>query len=109
MAFIAVPAQRRPLQLVDRAGWIHFVSRAVARLDAVLVTTDLGQALATTPEQTVLDLARADPRGQDDDAQEAIDALWPECDQAALAEIAGRQRMRATLARLRNNGRPLSA
>jgi AbiEi antitoxin C-terminal domain/Transcriptional regulator, AbiEi antitoxin len=101
VAFTAVPAQRRPLQLVDRAGRIHFVSRAVARLDAVLVTTDLGQALATTPEQTVLDLARADPRGQDDDAQEAIDALWPECDQAALAEIAGRQRMRATLARLR--------
>ena len=101
VAFAAVPAQRRPLQLVDRAGRIHFVSRAVVRLDAVLVTTDLGQALATTPEQTVLDLARADPRGQDDDAQEAIDALWPECDEATLAEIAGRQRMRATLARLR--------
>jgi len=65
------------------------------------VTTDLGQALATTPEQTVLDLGRADPRGQDADGREAIDALWPECDQVVLAEIASRQRMRATLARLR--------
>lgn len=101
IAFAAVPAQRRPLQLVDREGRIHFVTRAVADLDAVLVTTDLGPALATTPEQTVLDLARADPRGQDADAQEAIDALWPECDKGVLAEIAGRQRMRATLARLR--------
>lgn len=101
VAFAAVPAQRRPLPLVDRQGRIHFVTRAVAELDAVLVTTDLGPALATTPEQTVLDLARADPRGQDADAQEAIDALWPECDEDVLAEIAGRQRMRATLARLR--------
>jgi len=101
VAFAAVPAQRRPLQLRDRQGSIHFVSRAVADLDAELVTTDLGQALVTTPEQTVLDLARADPRGQDADAQEAIDALWPECSQTALAEIAGGQRMRATLARLR--------
>jgi hypothetical protein len=101
VAFVAVPAQRRPLQLVDREGWIHFVTRAVADLDAVLVMTDLGPALATTPEQTVLDLARADPRGNDADALEAIDALWPECDQGVLVEIAGRQRMRATLARLR--------
>jgi predicted transcriptional regulator of viral defense system len=101
VGFVAVPVQRRPLQLVDRAGRIHFVTRAVADLDAVLVTTDLGQALATTPEQTVLDLGRADPRGQNTDAREAIDTLWPECDQVVLAEIAGRQRMRTTLARLR--------
>jgi len=101
VAFVAVPGQRRPLQLVDRPGRIHFVMRAVVDLDAVLVTTDLGRALATTPEQTVLDLARADPRGEDVDAREAIEALWGECDQTVLAEIAGRQRMRATLKRLR--------
>lgn len=101
VAFVAVPVQRRPLRLVDRVGWIRFVTRGVEDLDAVLATTDLGQALATTPEQTVLDLGRADPRGKDADGREAIDALWPECDQVVLAEIAGRQRMRATLARLR--------
>ena len=101
VAFVAVPVQRRPLQLVDRPGQIRFVTRAVADLDAVVVTTDLGLALATTPEQTVLDLGRADPREEDVDAREAIDTLWSECDQAVLGEIAGRQRMRATLTRLR--------
>ncbi|MDQ1536337.1 MAG: hypothetical protein QOE58_730, partial [Actinomycetota bacterium] len=103
VAFAAVPVQRHPLRLADRDGRVHFVTRVVADLDAVLVTTDLGQALATTPEQTVLDLTRADPGGQDADTQETVNALWPECDQAVLAEIAGRQRMRATLARLRAN------
>jgi len=101
VAFVAVPTQRRPLQLVDRTGQVRFVTHAVTDLDAVLVTTDLGQALATTPEQTVLDLGRADPRGEDVDASEVIDALWAECDQAVLAHIARGQRMQATLRRLR--------
>ena len=62
--------------------------------------TELGVALVTTAEQTVLDLARADPRAADREAQEAISALLPGCDPAVLAEIADRQRMRATLARV---------
>jgi hypothetical protein len=101
VAFVAVPTQRRPLQLVDPSGQVRFVTRAVTDLDAVLVTTDLGQALATDPEQTVLDLGRADPRSEHVDIPEVIDALWGECDQAVLADIAGRQRMQATLKRLR--------
>ena len=101
VAFVAVPTQRRPLQLADRKVQIRFVTRAVTGLDAALVTTDLGPALATTPEQTVLDLARADSRGQDADALEVIDALWADCDQRVLEDVAGRQRMRATLSRLR--------
>lgn len=101
VAFVAVPTQRRPLQLLDRTGQVRFVTRTVTDLDAVLVMTDLGQALATTPEQTVLDLGRADPRGEDVDAREVIDALWAACDQAVLVEIAGRQRMQSTLKRLR--------
>lgn len=98
--YVAVPTQRRPLRFADRDGEVRFVMRDVAGLDAVLVQTDLGSALATTPEQTVLDLARSDPRGDDIDAQEAITALFPECDRAVLEEIAGRQRMRATLDRV---------
>jgi hypothetical protein len=74
--------------------------REVAALDAVLVQTDLGSTLVSTPEQTVLDLARNDPRAESIDAQEAIGALWPGCDRATLAEIAERQRMRTTLARV---------
>ena len=103
VGYVAVPKQRRPMGLADRDGEIRFVMRAVAELDAVAVGTELGQALVTTPEQTVLDLARADPRAEDLEAQEAIDALWPECDPAVLAEIAARQRMRATFARVANH------
>ena len=100
VGYVAVPTQRRPLRLADRDGEIRFVTRAVGELDAVAVATDLGQALATTPEQTVLDLAHRDPRGDDLDAQEAITALWPLCDPTLLAEIAGRQRMNSTYARV---------
>lgn len=98
--YVAVPAYRRPVRLVDREARVHFIERDVNALDAVLVRTDLGPALATTPEQTVLDLARTDPRAQDVDAQEAIDTLWPECDPAVLDRLADRQRMRATLRRV---------
>ena len=98
--YVAVPAYRRSAKLADREAEVHFVERDVDALDAVLVQTDLGAALVTTPEQTVLDLARRDPRAEDLDAQEAIAALWPECDREVLAEIAGRQRMRATLERV---------
>lgn len=98
--YVAVPSYRRPAVLVDRDAKVHFAERDVATLDAVLVQTDLGPTLATTLEQTLLDLARSDPRGEDVDAQEAINALWPQCDRAVLEEIAGRQRMRATLDRV---------
>lgn len=98
--YVAVPTRRRPLHLADRDGDIRFVTRDVTTLDAVLVQTDLGPALATTPEQTVLDLARNDPQAEDVDALEAIAALWPECDTDVLEEIAARQRMRATLRRV---------
>lgn len=103
VGYVAVPTQRRPLRLADRDGEVRFVMRKVGELDAVATATELGQVLVTTPEQTVLDLARADPRAEDLDAQEAIDALWPGCDPAVLEEIAGRQRMRATYARVAAN------
>lgn len=79
---------------------MRFVRLDVASLHATLVSTDLGQALATTVEQTVLDLARSDPRLGDLDAQEAIGALLPVCDPQVLGRLAGQQRMRATLRRL---------
>lgn len=99
--YVAVPTQRRPLRFADRDGEVRFVMRDVGGLDAILVQTDLGATLATTPEQTLLDLARADPRAVDVDAQEAITALWHSCDTARLEEIASRQRMSATLARVK--------
>lgn len=98
--YVAVPTYRRPATLADRDARVHFAERDVSALDAVLVQTDLGPALATTPEQTVLDLARSDPHGDDVDARQAIDALWDHCDLEALQEIADHQRMRATLRRV---------
>ena len=103
IGYVAVPTRRRALRLADRDGEVRFVTRAVAELDAVAMTTELGLVLVTTPEQTVLDLARADPRAQDLDSQEAIGALWPGCDPTVLREIAGQQRMRATYARVAAN------
>lgn len=100
VGFVAVPAQRRPLPLAGRDGDIRFVRRDVKELDAIAVTTELGRALATTPEQTVLDLARLDPRGEDADSQEAIATLWRRSDPDALRAIADRQRMKATYARV---------
>ena len=103
VGYVAIPTQRRPLRLADRDCDVRFVMRTVADLDAVAVTTELGSALVTTPEQTVLDLARADPHAEDLDAQESIDALWPQCDPAVLEELATRQRMRATYVRVAAN------
>lgn len=101
-AWVAVPRSHRPVPLTDREAVVRFVHRNVAALEAVLVGTDLGQALATTPEQTALDLARSDPGATDPDAQEAIRALMPVCNPAALQRLAGQQRMLATLRRLRS-------
>lgn len=99
--FVAVPGSRRPLRFADRPGVVQFAARKVEHLEAELVVTDLGPALTTTAEQTVLDLARADPSGVGADIVAAIDALWPRCDGDVLEKIAGAQRMRATLVRLR--------
>ncbi|GAA0611991.1 hypothetical protein GCM10009547_12530 [Sporichthya brevicatena] len=101
VGFVAVPGSRRPLRFADRPGVVRFVERDVTRLDAELLSTDLGLALATTAEQTVLDLAHADPTGADADTVAAIDALWARCEAEVLEQIAGTQRMRATLARVR--------
>lgn len=100
VGYVAVPTQRRALRLADRDGEVRFVTRAVAELDAVAVTTDLGRALVTTPEQTVLDLARLDPRDEDAEIHEVITALWPRCDRMTLQRIADEQRRGAALRRV---------
>lgn len=99
-AYVAVPTQRRSIALSDRPATVTFVTRDVARLDAELMGTDLGPTLVTTPEQTLLDLARRDPRGTDLDSRQAIRALAPGADRATLDRIAHDQRMRATLRRI---------
>jgi AbiEi antitoxin C-terminal domain len=101
-AFVAVPRQHAPLDLTDRpAATVTFVARDVDGLDAVLRPTDLGPALLTTPEQTVLDLTkRPTLGGMPDECRAATRVLLPRCDEARLEEIARAQRMVRTLDRL---------
>ncbi|MGQ0625671.1 MAG: type IV toxin-antitoxin system AbiEi family antitoxin domain-containing protein [Sporichthyaceae bacterium] len=111
IALVAVPEQHDPIRLSgERGGTVRFVKRAVEQLDAVLRRIELGFALATTPEQTVLDLARRPALGgMEVEAREAVRALWSRCDQDRLDELAGVQRMAATLRRLRVQTRDRTA
>lgn len=104
VATVAVPRQHRPLVLDGLGGAVvYFVKRDTDRLDARQEALgDLGRGLVTTPEQTALDLAR--PRDHHLDAaqvREALRNLMPLCDPDTLEELADGQRMRTTLARLR--------
>jgi len=96
VAVVAAPRQRPPVQLADRVAQVLFVRRDTHRLNAERVSTDLGAALVTGVEQTVLDLAhRPDLGGVAPEARAAVRALLPRCDPALLDELATRQRLRA--------------
>ena len=106
-AFVAAPRHHAPIQVTDRtAGTITFITRDVDTLDAVLHQTDLGPALVTTPEQTVLDLTkRPGLGGMPEECRAAVGVLLPRCDEDRLAELAREQRMVRTLDRLRRTTR----
>jgi AbiEi antitoxin C-terminal domain len=100
VAVVAVPRQHRPVRLRESAQ-ILFVKRDVDALDVRLELLELGRALVTTPEQTVVDLAaRPDLGGAPDEARQAALALLGQCDDALLRDLARAQRARAPLERL---------
>jgi predicted transcriptional regulator of viral defense system len=102
VAFIAAPVQRRPMPLTDRPAIVHFVKRNTRRLDAEVLPTELGMALVTTAEQTVLDLARLPaPALTPDDIRSAIRSLLARCDEDTLDQLAAAQRLGSGLARAR--------
>lgn len=104
-AVVAVPEQRARIQLRDRDGAVTFVKRRTGVLDAEQMPTDLGSALVTTVEQTVLDLAHRPALGHAaDEFPPALALLLPRCDRARLAELATAQRLRAALARAEKMG-----
>lgn len=101
-AIVAVPTDRRDIDLRDRDGTVHFVQREVDRLEAELMVTELGQCLVTTPEQTILDLAHRPALGHaENEARSAISALLARCEDSVLERIAGSQRLGAALSRVR--------
>jgi len=104
VAIVATPGQHAPVRVdLGRPATVVFVARDVDRLDAVLVNTDLGPALATTVEQTVLDLAkRPGLGGMPDEALAVVRALLPRCDDERLTGLARDQRMTRVLDRLRH-------
>lgn len=104
VAVVAVPKQRPVLRLIDRLAHVQFVRRDVARLDAERLPTDLGTALVTSVEQTVLDLARRPGLGGvEAEAWSAVAALWPRADPSVLEQIARAQRLGAALRRARQH------
>lgn len=102
-AVVAVPAQRNAIKLTDREATVRFVKRNTARLDAERMSTELGATLVTTPEQTVLDLARRPGLGAaEDEVQDAVRILIARADVDLLDELATAQRARASLRRARD-------
>jgi hypothetical protein len=102
IAIVAAPTQHEPITLVDRVGVVRFVKRTITGLDVEPATTELGRALATSAEQTVLDLARRPSLGvADDQIPEALSALLPLCDPDLLDRLAHNQHKQAALERAR--------
>jgi hypothetical protein len=65
----------------------------------------LGPALVTTPEQTILDLARRPSLGgAEDEVPDAVRILLARSDSDLLGELAKAQRARASLRRAQNWG-----
>lgn len=101
-AVVAVPAQRNTITLADRGAKVRFVKRDTARLDAERMSTELGPTLVTTPEQTILDLARRPGLGDaEDEVRNAVRILLTRTDPAVLEELATAQRAQASLRRAR--------
>jgi hypothetical protein len=100
VAVVAIEKNQPGLALADRDARLTFVRRDTHRLDAERLSTDLGSALVTTAEQTLLDLARRpDLGGVPGEARAAVRALWPRVDRTRLEQLAGEQRLRAALSR----------
>jgi hypothetical protein len=101
VAVVAAAGHRNSLRLTDRDATVVFTRRDVRRLDCQRLTTELGQGLVTTVEQTLLDLAaRPDLGGLSHEAETAVHALIPRADHTNLTELATAQRRRATLNRI---------
>lgn len=100
-AWVAIPAQHRRMEVTDGAT-VHFVCRDTGALEAESMSTELGQALVTTPAQTALDLARNPQITQDAETLAVIRLLLSMEPMARVERVAARQgRTGAALARLR--------
>jgi hypothetical protein len=88
---VAVPAAgRRPVKL-DQGGTVHLIPRELARLQAAVEATELGDGLVTTPAQTAYDLLmKPNQGGMPDEAIAAARGLRGQIDAADLADVIDR-------------------
>ncbi|MEU2006653.1 type IV toxin-antitoxin system AbiEi family antitoxin [Rhodococcus sp. NPDC019627] len=99
-AVIAVPRRHRTITLTDRAATIRFLRRDTRKLDAERADTPLGPALVTTPEQTVLDLARWPSLGDtENEVPTAVTSLFRRSDRERLTALAADQGLTTALTR----------
>ncbi|QIS14179.1 type IV toxin-antitoxin system AbiEi family antitoxin [Nocardia arthritidis] len=93
----------REVVVTDRSVQLRIVRRDTDALDAERVETTLGPALVTTPEQTVLDLARRPELGNAEvEIRSAIETLYRRSDSSRLAQLAVDQRSGAALRRAKS-------
>lgn len=101
VTIVAVPSQHRPISL-EHGGRITFVKRNPDALDAQLIRLDTGQGLVTTPEQTVLDLAkRPGLGGLPAEADQAIINLLPTANLDLIDDLAAKQHAPTAMKRVR--------
>lgn len=85
---VAVPVGGRSVITLAHGGLAHFIHRDLSRLDAVLEPFELGSALVTTREQTLLDLlARPSQGGDEAEARAAASNLQNAVDADSLVEL----------------------
>ncbi len=87
-AYVAVERGRAEVRMADRDhGWVTFVQRELDALDVQPIRTELGTFLATTPEQTLIDLATGSDLNPSD-ARETMTILAQSVDWARVAALA---------------------
>lgn len=85
---VAVPVAGRAPVTINNGATAHFIPRDLDHLDAVLERTELGEALVTTPAQTLFDLVmKPNQGGAPDIAAEAARLIAAQVSADDLSEV----------------------
>ena len=99
VSVVSIPVRRPPVETAG--GTVAFWHRSVEGLDLQKARTELAQGWATTPEQTLLDLADR-PNAGGLAARVAVESMWalaPRADWHLVRELSDRQRRPSAYAR----------
>lgn len=88
---VAVPVAGRGPVALDHGGTLRLIPRELAKLDAVVEETELGEGLVTSPAQTAYDLLMKPKQGGlPDEAHAAVAALHDQLDADELRDVVSR-------------------